>query len=134
MTDYEEQPTEEPGGAVFDEDAYEKDRDEQGIAVGYAGVDFTEWNTDYLKNMQPGDGATYWLDASIGKLLIGEQMREKGDWAKQHDPTNVCEGTITMVARGSTLSSGEVEVTGCANEDLFKGLFRNSSNKKITFG
>jgi hypothetical protein len=123
---------EESQAGVFDHDALDEYETVNKVPTAIANnADFVDWNTDYVKKMNPGDGATFWISNTYRILMIGESNRESGEMYMTYGNTD--EGTLTMIERGSTFSSGSVEVSGSTNHDVFKALFGELSNKKVKF-
>jgi hypothetical protein len=121
--------------------AYERERARRNKSITWDEVDWgfvRNLNEKLLKDTDEDGTLPYW-QAGSGLLLGTEQPptyrrlfeQLRGDYQGDGDAPS---GTITVVARGGALSTGEIRVTGDYDEAPLKAAIREFSKKKVTFG
>jgi hypothetical protein len=93
-------------------------------------ADFENLNRDYLKTLAEDAGAIFWQLGDT--LVIGGQYRTP--YGQVLLDNGGSQGTITMAARGTTFSAGEVYVEGASDEAAFERAFKKLSGKTVKFG
>jgi hypothetical protein len=90
---------------------------------------FVQISTDAVKALGEGDGASFWHLGDV--LVVGGQYR--GVYGTSLLDGGGSEGTITMLEKGGTFSSGKVEISGATDQAGFKKAFGKLSNKSVKF-